>query len=115
MSTDLQHKVWSCLNLIPEGRVTTYGEIAKYLHTRAVRAVGSAVGKNSNAPEVPCHRVVPASGKVGSYSGGEGTATKISLLQQEGVDITDGKVADFDKVFWSFDELDQQSTSPSGN
>ncbi len=112
MGTPLQHQVWEALQHIPKGRVTTYGEIARYLGTDAVRAVGSAVGKNPDAPRVPCHRVVPATGKIGQYSGGEGTPTKIALLAEEGVVVAAGKVVDFARVFWSFD---QQSTSPSGS
>jgi O-6-methylguanine DNA methyltransferase len=105
VSTQLQEKVWEALTLIPRGRVTTYGEIARYLQTKAVRAVGTAVGKNPNAPEVPCHRVVPSNGKIGNYSGGEGTLTKISLLEGEGVEIKGGKVSNFANSFWSFDSL----------
>ncbi len=102
MATPLQKAVWNLLTEIPSGRVTTYGEIARVLQTRAVRAVGSAVGKNPNAPEVPCHRVVRADGGIGHYSGGEGVPTKIVLLAQEGVTVREGKVLDFEKVFWAF-------------
>jgi O-6-methylguanine DNA methyltransferase len=112
MPTTFQQNVWEALRLIPLGRVTTYGEIARYLGTSAARAVGTAVGKNPDAPVVPCHRVVPNSGKIGHYSGGEGTPTKIALLEEEGVAIRKGKVVDFERVFWRFD---QQSTNPSGS
>lgn len=102
MATDLQCAVWDALRLIPRGRVTTYGAIASYLGTRAVRAVGSAVGKNPNAPEVPCHRVVRADGSIGSYSGGRGVETKILLLSQEGVATHKGKIVDYPKKVWYF-------------
>jgi len=107
--TPFQQKVYSALELIPEGCVTTYGTIASYLGTKAVRAVGTAVGKNPNAPQVPCHRVVPSSGKIGNYSGEGGISTKISLLKEEGVDIRDGKVLDFEKCLFTFDDLDDCS------
>jgi len=102
MATPLQHAVWQALEQIPSGRVTTYGAIAGFLQTEAVRAVGTAVGKNPNAPKVPCHRVVRADGRIGHYSGGEGIPTKIALLAQEGVTVREGKVVDFEKVFWAF-------------
>jgi len=102
MSTVFQKSVWKALEKIPRGRVTSYAEIAKYLDTKAVRAVGSAVGKNPNAPEVPCHRVVRSDGKIGQYSGGEGVATKVALLSQEGVKVKEGKVVAFKEVFWTF-------------
>ncbi|MBL4693758.1 MGMT family protein [Candidatus Gracilibacteria bacterium] len=96
MFTDFQQSVWEALKTIPRGKVTTYGEIARYLgRPRAARAVGSAVGKNPNAPEVPCHRVVPSSGLVGNYSGPGGRDGKIKLLKEEGVVFERGKVGEF--------------------
>ncbi len=102
MATLFQHAVWKALEKIPSGKVTSYAALARYLETRAVRAVGSAVGKNPNAPQVPCHRVVRGDGTIGNYSGGEGVATKIRLLSQEGVETSEGKIVDFDTVFWEF-------------
>jgi len=102
MATLFQHAVWSALEKIPRGKVTSYAAIARHLDTGAIRAVGSAVGKNPNAPEVPCHRVVCSDGKIGNYSRGEGVATKIDLLSQEGVETSEGKIVDFDSVFWDF-------------
>jgi len=105
MATAFQISVWKVIEKIPKGKITSYSEIARFLHTRAVRAVGSAVGKNPNAPEVPCHRVVRADGTIGHYSGGEGTPTKIRLLAEEGVVVREGKVVDFEKLYWSFPSL----------
>jgi len=102
MATAFQISVWRAMELIPRGKVTSYGAIAHYLGTKAVRAVGSAVGKNPYAPEVPCHRVIRGDGKIGNYSGGEGTPTKIKLLTQEGIGIEGDKIVDFQKVFWQF-------------
>ena len=83
--------------------MTTYGAIAAYLGTKAVRAVGTAVGKNPYAPKVPCHRVVPSSGKIGNYSGEGGVATKIALLKEEGVETVAGKIADFENVLYRYE------------
>ncbi|WP_292663747.1 MGMT family protein [Nitratifractor sp.] len=113
MATEFQRRVWEALRLIPEGRVTSYGALAEYLGTRAVRAVGTAVGKNPYAPEVPCHRVVRADGRIGRYSGGEGVATKIALLKKEGVEVRDGKIVGFASKLYRFG--DQQCTRPSGS
>ncbi len=103
--TPFQRRVWEAIALIPEGRVTTYSAIAAYLGTRAVRAVGTAVGKNPYAPEVPCHRVVPADGRLGNYSGEGGTARKQALLESEGVRVKEGKILDFERVFYDFSNL----------
>ncbi len=103
MATKFQESVWKAIALIPRGKVTTYGEIAKYMGSNAVRAIGTAVGKNPYAPEVPCHRVVLSSGRIGNYSGGNGTPVKISLLSEEGVSVKDGKIVNFDDIFYSFE------------
>lgn len=104
MSTEFQKKVHKALHLIPKGKVTTYAEIAKFLQTKAFRAVGTAIGKNPNAPKCPCHRVVPSSGKIGKYSGKGGIATKIKLLTKEGVFVQDGKIKNFEEVLFRFSE-----------
>jgi len=105
--TLFQKEVYKALALIPRGYVTTYGAIATYMGTKAVRAVGTAVGKNPNAPEVPCHRVVPSTGKIGNYSGEGGVTTKIGLLEDEGIVLSNGKIKDFEKCLFTFDDLDE--------
>lgn len=102
MPTPFQSRVHEALNKIPQGRVTTYGLLAKYLKTGAVRAVATAVGKNPDYPQVPCHRVVCADGRVGKYSGIGGVSGKIKLLKNEGVLIERGKVVDFKHKIYSF-------------
>ena len=68
---------------IPVGHTETYGEVAERVgHPRAARAVGTAMAQNPVAIVVPCHRVVPAGGGVGSYGGGP--AMKQALLEMEG-------------------------------
>lgn len=95
MSTQLQEQVWKQLKKIPKGKVTTYGELAKAVgKPNAVRAVATAVGKNPNLVSVPCHRVVRFDGSVGKYAGG--TKKKITLLKQEGIDILNNKIQNFE-------------------
>ena len=106
MPTPFQEDVYKALKKIPKGSITTYGAIAKYLGTKAVRAVGTAVGKNPNAPQIPCHRVVPSSGKIGNYSGKGGVSTKTRLLKEEGVDVKDGLIVDFQQRLFTFESLD---------
>ncbi len=102
MPTPFQEAVWHALTKIPEGKVTTYGAIADHLGTKAVRAVGTAVGKNPCAPQVPCHRVVRADGSVGNYSGEGGVARKIALLEAEGVEVKAGKIVGFEERLFRF-------------
>ncbi len=66
-----QLKVWEALLAIPSGQVTTYGEIASAIgNPRAVRAVGTAVGRNPVSWLIPCHRALRKSGALGGYHWG---------------------------------------------
>ncbi|MBB5514445.1 AraC family transcriptional regulator of adaptative response/methylated-DNA-[protein]-cysteine methyltransferase [Rubricella aquisinus] len=66
-----QIKVWEALLTIPTGHVTTYGEIARVIGApKAVRAVGTAVGRNPISWLIPCHRAMRKSGGLGGYHWG---------------------------------------------
>ena len=66
-----QIKVWEALLQVPQGQVTTYSDIASHIgHPKAVRAVGTAVGRNPVSWLVPCHRVLRKSGALGGYHWG---------------------------------------------
>lgn len=66
-----QIKVWEALLNVPTGHVTTYSEIAGAVgHPRAVRAVGTAVGRNPVSWLIPCHRALRKSGALGGYHWG---------------------------------------------
>ncbi len=91
------------MKLIPKGKVTTYKEIARYLGTKAYRAVGVALSKNPYAPKLPCHRVVKSNGEIGGFTGDKGVESKIELLKKEGVEVKEGRVVDFDKKLFRFD------------
>jgi O-6-methylguanine DNA methyltransferase len=76
---------------IPNGKVSTYGRIAKRIgRPRAYRAVGNALHKNPLAPIVPCHRVVKADGSFGGEK--QAAASRRKALQKEGIPIEEGKV-----------------------
>ena len=81
-STDFQLQVWEYLITIPYGETRTYSQVAAGIgHPKAVRAVGSAVGRNPLSLLIPCHRVVPVSGEVGEYA--HGAWRKEWLLRHE--------------------------------
>jgi AraC family transcriptional regulator of adaptative response/methylated-DNA-[protein]-cysteine methyltransferase len=66
-----QIKVWEALLAIPSGHVTTYSEIAGAIgHPKAVRAVGTAVGRNPISLLIPCHRAIRRDGALGGYHWG---------------------------------------------
>ncbi|CTQ49595.1 methylated-DNA--[protein]-cysteine S-methyltransferase [Jannaschia donghaensis] len=78
-----QIKVWEALMRIPSGHVTTYGEIAGAVGSpRAVRAVGTAVGRNPVSWLIPCHRALRKSGGLGGYHWG--LPVKRAMLAWEG-------------------------------
>jgi AraC family transcriptional regulator of adaptative response/methylated-DNA-[protein]-cysteine methyltransferase len=68
---------------VPAGQVTTYSEIAQSIGSpRAVRAVGTAVGRNPVSWLIPCHRALRKSGALGGYHWG--LPVKRALLAYEG-------------------------------
>lgn len=70
--TPFQLRVWRALMQIPPGHLTSYGRLASMLRMpSAARAVGSAVGANSLAYLIPCHRVIRETGAVGEYRWGD--------------------------------------------
>lgn len=80
--TDFQKSVWRAISNIPPGQTQTYGELAEAIQRpRAVRAVGTACGKNPISLLIPCHRVVASNGGLGGFS--SGLAWKKLLLQIE--------------------------------
>ncbi len=81
--TDFQQAVWGALAGIPYGELRSYRDIARQLgRERAVRAVGSANGRNPLPIVVPCHRVVGSNGSLTGFAGG--LAIKRQLLALEG-------------------------------
>ncbi|MCX5768012.1 MAG: bifunctional helix-turn-helix domain-containing protein/methylated-DNA--[protein]-cysteine S-methyltransferase [Gemmatimonadetes bacterium] len=69
--TNFQLKVWNALLQIPDGGVTTYGDIAAAIgDAKASRAVGGAVGSNPISWLIPCHRVIRSTGELGGYAWG---------------------------------------------
>jgi len=102
---NFDEKVWKLMERIPKGRVTTYGEIAKKLDTKAYRAVGNACRKNPYAPRVPCHRVVRSDGTIGGFGGktsGKSVEEKTRMLRNENVEVKDGKIVNFGEVLFRF-------------
>lgn len=93
-------RVYEVARLIPYGRVTSYGAIAKYLGAaRSARMVGYAMNA-SHTKEVPAHRVVNRKGLLTGKHHFDGTNLMQQLLENEGVVVIDNHIQDFDKHFW---------------
>ena len=97
----LSTKVYKKLLQIPEGKVTTYGDLAKAVGLkRGQRVIGTIMKKNPFPIIVPCHRVVKSDGKIGGFVYGE--RVKSQMLIKEGIKIKDGKIVDFVKEKFCF-------------
>ena len=89
--TGFRMAVWSLLQEIPYGEVTTYGELARQLAQRlevphmSAQAVGGAVGHNPISLMIPCHRAVGTNGSLTGYGGG--IQRKKALLELERADM----------------------------
>lgn len=94
-------KVYAVTKLIPYGRVTSYGAIAKYLGAaRSSRMVGWAMNGAGKYPDVPAHRVVNRVGLLtGKMHFGSSNAMQ-QMLEEEGIQVKEDKVVNFKKHFW---------------
>ncbi|MHA1232420.1 MAG: MGMT family protein [Candidatus Helarchaeota archaeon] len=89
--SDFEKKVYEITRRIPEGKVATYGQIARIIGSpRSARAVGNALNKNPYPIIIPCHRVVKANGEVGGFA--KGTEEKIKLLEKENIKIINNRI-----------------------
>ena len=94
-------KVYEVVRQIPEGKVTSYGAIAKYLGSpQSSRMVGWAMNASHSFDDVPAHRVVNRKGLLtGKHHFGGGTVMQ-QLLENEGVQIIEDQIQDLEKHFW---------------
>jgi O-6-methylguanine DNA methyltransferase len=91
-------RVLAIVRRIPPGRVATYGDVAALAgRPRASRAVGNIM-RGCRRPDVPCHRVIAAGGRLGGYGGQE--ALKRSLLVAEGIRVSGSRVRDLERIRW---------------
>jgi len=96
-------KVYTVVKLIPFGRVTTYGAIAKYLSSpKASRMVGWALNSSfkNKGFAIPAHRVVNRLGILSGKKYFGNDTTMQELLKSEGINVKKDKIIDFDKYFW---------------
>jgi methylated-DNA-protein-cysteine methyltransferase related protein len=100
-SDNFFERVYAIARQIPEGRVTSYGAIAKALGTaRSARMVGWAMNASHNREDVPAHRVVNRTGTLTGKHHFEGTNLMQQLLESEGIKVVDNQIVDFEKYFW---------------
>lgn len=93
-------KVYEVARLVPYGKVTSYGAIAKYLGAaKSARIVGYAMN-GSHGKDVPAHRVVNRKGLLTGKHHFEGTNLMQQLLESEGIEVVDNQIQNFETVYW---------------
>jgi len=99
---DFFQNVFDVVRLIPKGRVTSYGAIAKYLGTGgSSRMVGWAMNVSHGVkPKVPAHRVVNRNGMLSGKAHFETPTTMQTLLEKEKIKVKNETIIDFEKHFW---------------
>lgn len=98
MNPNFNERCYAILKKVPRGRIVTYKEIAKALHSKAYRAVGNAMNKNPYAPKVPCHRVINSDGYIGQFA--KGIKAKMRMLKSEGIFIDKDNFVDLKKYMF---------------
>ena len=100
--SDFFDMVYQVVRLIPKGRVTSYGAIAKYLGAAgSSRLVGYAMnGAHNKKPRVPAHRVVNRNGLLTGKHHFANPYEMQELLAKEKIKVVEDKIIDFDKHFW---------------
>ena len=100
-TTDFFQNVFEVVRLVPKGRVTTYGAIAKYLGTGgSARMVGWAMNASHGVkPKVPAHRVINRNGMLSGKAHFETPHQMEALLLKEKIKVKNEVVVDFEKLF----------------
>lgn len=95
-------RVFDVVKLIPEGRVTTYGHIAKCLGTaKSARMVGWAMNaSHKHDKNIPSHRVVNRKGLLSGKMHFDSPDEMQELLHQEGIEVKDNKIVHFEQLLW---------------
>lgn len=95
------NQVYEVVKLIPYGRVTSYGAIAKYLGAaKSARIVGYAMNASHNLPDVPAHRVVNRNGLLTGKHHFNGSNLMQQLLENEGLKVVEYQIQNFKEHFW---------------
>ncbi|TZF85872.1 MGMT family protein (plasmid) [Pedobacter sp. BS3] len=94
-------QVYEVVRLVPAGRVTSYGAIARYLGTKGSRMVGYAMnGCPGKIPPVPAHRVVNSKGILTGKRFFSTPTLMEQLLANEGIAVVNDRVQNFETIFW---------------
>jgi len=107
MSTDLPlyERIYAVVCLIPPGKVTTYGHIARLVGGCSARMVGYAMAATPDGRGIPWQRVINRKGQISPHGDGYGTVMQRAILEEEGVDFNANGCVDFTKTGWFPEQL----------
>ena len=101
LKSDFFKNVYEVVKLIPPGKVTSYGAIARYLGTsKSARVVGWAMNNSHFDKSIPAHRVVNRNGLLTGKHHFPGEKTMENLLKKEGILVKKDRIDNFKEVFW---------------
>jgi deoxyribonuclease V len=91
---------YNLVRQIPSGKISSYGAVAEALGDKiAARAVGRMMNQNPDADTMPCFKIVHSDGRLGGF--GLGINDKIKRLKEDKINVKQGKIVDFEKVFFN--------------
>lgn len=94
MEPGKDEKIWQVVLAIPAGKVAGYGQVAEMAGLgRQARYIGRALGKLPKGHSVPWYRVIRSNGQIAFPEGSDRYREQVSLLEAEGVDVVNGRVA----------------------
>ena len=101
MATEFQLKVWEAVESIPEGKVTTYGHIARASgKPNAARYISRIIGQHPDAKDLPWHRIVYANGTI--WCPEEYKEIRHKRYKKEGIELKGDKIVNFSDVLYTF-------------
>ena len=101
MKESMYCRIYSVVNMVPPGKVATYGQIARIAGRCSARNVGYAMSSVSSDSDVPWHRVINSRGRISVRSSGEACTAQGRMLESEGVVFSTAGTVDLERFGWT--------------
>ncbi|MBT4522041.1 MAG: MGMT family protein [Halieaceae bacterium] len=106
--SDINHRIWQVITLIPSGKIATYGDVARHAGMPgAARRVGRALRLLPEGTRVPWHRVINAQGRISLPDGSSSQYIQRQRLEAEGIVFRGNKNVDLKRFRWRPGEIDK--------
>ena len=100
MTESMYCRIYSVVNMVPPGKVATYGQIARIAGRCSARNVGYAMSSVSSDSDVPWHRIINSRGRISVRSHGEECTAQSRMLESEGILFSDSRTIDLEIFGW---------------